>query len=189
MNRINQRTSADHLPARRAEPVARPRDRLWIDRITASAPANEATPTPLPTPIIPEKPVYTVQVGTVVQTLEFTGRASPVLEQELFFETSGNVGEVFVARGDWVQAGDVLAELDIDDLQKQLSQKQHQPGNAAAQAGAGPDRGHRSDHHRSDEVGGGAGRPGERQDHVGQRPGGRAGSRSPAPRPAWTTPS
>jgi multidrug efflux pump subunit AcrA (membrane-fusion protein) len=88
-----------------------------------SASANEATPTPLPTPIIPEKPIYTVQVGTVVQTLEFTGRASPVLEQELFFETSGNVSEVFVARGDWVQPGDVLAELDIADLEKQLSQQ------------------------------------------------------------------
>jgi multidrug efflux pump subunit AcrA (membrane-fusion protein) len=88
------------------------------------ASANEATPTPLPTPIIPEKPVYTVEVGTVVQTLEFTGRASPVLEQELFFQTSGNVGDVFVARSDWVQTGDVLAELDIADLQKQLSQKQ-----------------------------------------------------------------
>ncbi len=88
-----------------------------------NASANEATPTPLPTPIVPEKPVYTVEAGTVVQTLEFTGRASPVLEQELFFETNGNVSEVFVARGDWVQAGDVLAELDVEDLEKQLSQK------------------------------------------------------------------
>lgn len=87
------------------------------------ASSSEATPTPLPTPIVPEKPVYTVQVGTVVQTLEFTGRASPVLEQELYFETGGNVGDVFVARGDWVEAGDVLAELDIADLEKQLSQK------------------------------------------------------------------
>lgn len=84
---------------------------------------SQATPTPLPTPIIPEKPMYTVEVGTIVQTLEFTGRASPVLEQELFFETGGSVGDVFVARGDWVQPGDVLAELDIADLQKQLSQK------------------------------------------------------------------
>jgi multidrug efflux pump subunit AcrA (membrane-fusion protein) len=89
-----------------------------------STSADEATPTPLPTPIIPEKPIYTVEVGTVVQTLEFTGRASPTMEQELFFETNGNVSAVFVARGDWVTAGDVLAELDIDDLQKQLSQKQ-----------------------------------------------------------------
>ena len=92
-------------------------------RPKGTSPDNEATPTPLPTPVIPEKPVYTVQTGTVVQTLEFTGRASPVLEHELFFETKGNVGDVFVARGDWVQPGDVLAELDIDDLEKQLAQK------------------------------------------------------------------
>ncbi|MGD2207190.1 MAG: efflux RND transporter periplasmic adaptor subunit, partial [Anaerolineae bacterium] len=88
-----------------------------------SASASEPTPTPLPTPILPENPVYTVELGTVVQTLEFTGRASPVLQQELFFETGGNVGEVFVAAGDWGQAGQVLAELDIDDLQQQQSQK------------------------------------------------------------------
>jgi multidrug efflux pump subunit AcrA (membrane-fusion protein) len=92
-------------------------------RLEGASHDNEATPTPLPTPVVPEKPVYTVQAGTVVQTLEFTGRASPVLEHELFFETKGNVGDVFVARGDWVQPGDVLAELDINDLEKQLAQK------------------------------------------------------------------
>jgi len=90
----------------------------------AAAGAASGTPTPIPTPIIPEKPMYTVQTGTVVQTLEFTGRASPVKEQELFFETGGNVGDVFFARGDWVQPGDVVAELDIADLEKQLKQKQ-----------------------------------------------------------------
>jgi HlyD family secretion protein len=84
---------------------------------------REATPTPLPTPIVPEKPTYTVQLGTVIETLEFTGRASPVQEQELFFETAGNVGEVYVSRGDWVTTGDVLAELEVGDLQKQLDQK------------------------------------------------------------------
>ena len=91
-------------------------------RSAQSASAHDATPTPLPTPILPENPVYAVNVGTVVQTLEFTGRASPVLQQELFFETGGNVGEVFVETGDWVQTGQVLAELDIDSLQQQLSQ-------------------------------------------------------------------
>ncbi|MGQ9597925.1 MAG: HlyD family efflux transporter periplasmic adaptor subunit [Anaerolineae bacterium] len=94
-------------------------------RATAArgASANEATPTPVPTPIVPEKPTYMVQVGTVIETLEFTGRASPVQEQELFFETNGNVSDVYVARGDWVTAGDLLAELEISDLQKQLTQK------------------------------------------------------------------
>jgi multidrug efflux pump subunit AcrA (membrane-fusion protein) len=90
---------------------------------TGRTSAGDATPTPLPTPIVPEKPVYSVQAGTVVQTLEFTGRASPVLEQELFFETNGNVSEVFVARGDWVESGQVLAQLGIDDLQSQLAQR------------------------------------------------------------------
>jgi multidrug efflux pump subunit AcrA (membrane-fusion protein) len=89
-----------------------------------SAAASQATPTPLPTPIVPETPTYTVQTGTVVQTLEFTGRASPVQQQELSFETSGNVGDVYVSRGDWVESGDVLAELDVADLEKQLSQQQ-----------------------------------------------------------------
>jgi multidrug efflux pump subunit AcrA (membrane-fusion protein) len=86
--------------------------------------AASGTPTPIPTPIIPEKPMYTVQTGTVVQTLECTGRASPGKEQELFFETGGNVGDLFFARGDWVQPGDVVAELDIANLEKQLAQKQ-----------------------------------------------------------------
>ena len=86
--------------------------------------SGDATPTPLPTPVVLEKPTYTVELGTVVETLEFTGRASPVQEQELFFETGGNVSQVNVARGDWVKAGDVLAELEVDDLQKQLAQKQ-----------------------------------------------------------------
>ena len=86
--------------------------------------AGDATPTPLPTPVVLEKPTYTVELGTVVETLEFTGRASPVQEQELFFETGGNVSAVNVARGDWVKAGDVLAELEVDDLEKQLAQKQ-----------------------------------------------------------------
>ncbi len=88
-----------------------------------AAGAGEATPTPLPTPIVPEKPTYTVQVGTVVETLQFTGRASPVQQQELFFEMGGNVGAVYVARGDWVKAGDLLAELEISTLEKQLAQK------------------------------------------------------------------
>jgi multidrug efflux pump subunit AcrA (membrane-fusion protein) len=91
---------------------------------SGGASASEATPTPLPTPIVPENPMYTVQRGTVVETLEFTGRASPVLQQELFFETNGNVSEVYVARGDTVKAGDVLAELEVTDLEKQLAQKQ-----------------------------------------------------------------
>jgi len=103
----------------------------WLFAVTACGSAgagqtssNQATPTPLPTPIIPEKPIYTVQSGTVVRRLEFTGRASPLLEQELFFRADGFVSDVLVERGDWVQAGDVLAELEISGLEFQLAQQQ-----------------------------------------------------------------
>ena len=48
---------------------------------SSGASAGDATPTPLPTPIIPEKAAYTVETGMVVLTLEFMGRASPLLEQ------------------------------------------------------------------------------------------------------------
>jgi multidrug efflux pump subunit AcrA (membrane-fusion protein) len=82
---------------------------------------GQATPTPLPTPIVLEKPTYLVQRGTVIKTLEFTGRVSPVTEQELFFRTDGFVTDIFVARGDMVAAGEILAQLDIDDLENQLA--------------------------------------------------------------------
>ena len=88
---------------------------------TASQPADdEATPTPLPTPIVPTHPIYEVQRGEVIKIVQFTGRIAPVVEEELFFRTSGYVGTVLVERDDWVQAGDILAELETTDLQNQL---------------------------------------------------------------------
>lgn len=88
------------------------------------ASSSSATPTPLPTPIIPEKPIYPVQRGQVVKTLEFIGRVSPVQEQDLFFKSDGFVSSVNVARGDQIQAGDLLAELEIGELQNRLAQQQ-----------------------------------------------------------------
>jgi multidrug efflux pump subunit AcrA (membrane-fusion protein) len=76
------------------------------------------TPTPLPTPVVPEKPQYTVEVGTVVNALTFNGRISPVNEADLAFATSGLVSTVNVSEGDDVSAGTVLAELDISSEEK-----------------------------------------------------------------------
>ena len=81
-----------------------------------------ATPTPLPTPIVPTKPTYQVQRGEVVDKLDFTGRIAPVIEEELFFRTGGYVDVVYVKRNDEVQAGDILAELEVTDLKNQLAQ-------------------------------------------------------------------
>jgi len=76
-----------------------------------SAGAN-ATPTLVPTPVTVEKPVYTVQRGTVTRTVQLTGRVTPVQQQDLFFRSDGVVKEVLVQAGDTVQTGDVLARLD-----------------------------------------------------------------------------
>jgi multidrug efflux pump subunit AcrA (membrane-fusion protein) len=88
----------------------------------APAQDGKATPTPIPTPVVPDKPTYVVQRGEVARTLEFTARVSPISEEELIFRVSGYVGGVYVERDDWVKAGDLLAELEVTDLKNQLLQ-------------------------------------------------------------------
>jgi multidrug efflux pump subunit AcrA (membrane-fusion protein) len=67
---------------------------------------------------------YVVQRGQVVKKVEFTGRVSPVEETSLYFKAGGYIKRVLVERDDLVQAGDLLAELEIDDLLKQMAQSQ-----------------------------------------------------------------
>jgi multidrug efflux pump subunit AcrA (membrane-fusion protein) len=78
------------------------------------------TPTPIPTPIVPTKPVYEVQRGEVVKSSEFLGRVSPVVEEELFFNVSGRVRNLFIERDDVVTKGQILADLEIGDLEREL---------------------------------------------------------------------
>lgn len=91
---------------------------------TTSSSKNEPTPTPIPPPPIPEKPTYTVRAGEVVDSLSFTGRIAPVIEEELYFRDNGRVKQVFVERNDEIVAGTVMAELENDDLLRQLAQAQ-----------------------------------------------------------------
>ncbi|MHB1356242.1 MAG: efflux RND transporter periplasmic adaptor subunit, partial [Anaerolineae bacterium] len=89
---------------------------------SGSTSTNNEDPTAIPVPPVPEKPTYTVKLGTIVDSLNFTGRVSPSVQKELFFRTSGRVKQVMVERGDVVVSGTVLAELDNDDLLRQLAQ-------------------------------------------------------------------
>lgn len=87
-------------------------------------PAEGPTPTPLPPPPVPEISTYTVQRGTVIDQVVFSGRVSPVVEEELFFRTNGRVKGIYVQRDDYVEAGTLLAELENDDILRQLAQAQ-----------------------------------------------------------------
>ncbi len=92
---------------------------------TASPNQEQATPTPVPTAIIPTKPTYNVQRGEVIEEIQFSGRVAPVIQESLFFRSSGRVRNVYVEEGDTVTAGQVIADLEfLDDLERQLATDQ-----------------------------------------------------------------
>jgi multidrug efflux pump subunit AcrA (membrane-fusion protein) len=93
----------------------------------SAAPGANATPTSIPTPVVPSKPVYEVQRGDIVKEIEFAGRISPVQEKELFFREGGYVKNVFVSKGEMVSAGQVIAELEnLSNLEDQKASSQYQ---------------------------------------------------------------
>ncbi len=87
---------------------------------SAQVSSDEPTPTPIPTPAVPLKPTYTVRVGEIVKELIFSGRIAPVVEEELFFRANGRVRAIYAKRGDIVEQGFVLADLEIDDLEREV---------------------------------------------------------------------
>ena len=83
--------------------------------------AAEPTPTPIPTAQIAVKPTYTVQRGDVVKTATFSGRISPEKEEALYFRTDGRIRSVYFKRNETVKQGDVIAEYEIDALERELT--------------------------------------------------------------------
>ncbi len=73
------------------------------------------------TTIVPTRPItYQVQRGDIINTVEFGGQIAPLIEQPMFFRTSGRVDKVNVTKGDAVTAGQVLAELETGSLERAL---------------------------------------------------------------------
>jgi multidrug efflux pump subunit AcrA (membrane-fusion protein) len=91
---------------------------------SCSEQGGQSTPTPVPTPIAIQKPTYQVQNGTVANVLRLQGRVYPVNQQDLFFRSDGYVRTVNFSGGDRVNAGDMVAELELGDLDIQISQAQ-----------------------------------------------------------------
>jgi len=82
--------------------------------------ASGPTPTPIPPEPGVEQPTYTVRRGTVTRELEFTARVAPVQQADLFFRADGYLNRLPVKQDETVQKGQVLAELEMADLQRQL---------------------------------------------------------------------
>jgi RND family efflux transporter MFP subunit len=85
-----------------------------------SSSSQEVTPTPIPTAIEASNPTFTVQKGEVVSKLQFTGRVAPITQKDLFFKADGRVRNVFFERNAKVKAGDVIADLEIAAMERQL---------------------------------------------------------------------
>lgn len=87
-------------------------------------PLTEGEPTPIPTAIVPSRPVYEIQRGDVVDERTFFGRVTPIISQSLHFVHDGRVIATHYDRGDVVQEGDLIAELDTSALEEALSTAQ-----------------------------------------------------------------
>lgn len=92
----------------------------------------QATSTPFPTAPAVARPRYTVVRGDLVNPLEFTGRWQPRDQVTLAFDTNGTVRRVEVRRDDTVSQGQLLADLDIEQLEEQLEDAEFQLQSALA---------------------------------------------------------
>lgn len=84
-------------------------------------PASNPTSTPIPTAPAISRPTYLVQRGDVQEILKFTGRWQPRDQAQLSFEIAGTIRRVEVQRGATVNAGDLLADYQINELEGQLA--------------------------------------------------------------------
>ncbi len=75
-------------------------------------------------PPSPEYETYIVTRGDMDATISATGIIEPQQEVKLSFKMTGKVREILVAIGDSVQKGQLLAQLEDDELQLQLKQAQ-----------------------------------------------------------------
>lgn len=80
------------------------------------------TPTPVPTLVHYEPAIFTVERGPIVAQKSITGEIVPSKQDVLFFRTNGSVSRITVNSGALVKKGDLLAELQVDDVLNQLQQ-------------------------------------------------------------------
>lgn len=93
---------------------------LVVSGCRSATTAEIATPTPIPTPIVPTKPTYQVQRGEITKVLQFNGRIAPIAEESVFFRTSGRIRNVYVEKEEKVSTGKILADLEyLDNLERQ----------------------------------------------------------------------
>ncbi|MEK8129779.1 efflux RND transporter periplasmic adaptor subunit [Paenibacillus filicis] len=79
-------------------------------------------------PKLTKKPDYPVKTGTLELTARGSGKLMATVEEDLYFtdETSRRIKNLLVKSGDNVEQGQVIAELDVTELESELKQKRLQ---------------------------------------------------------------
>src|SRR5690606_24944108 len=92
----------------------------------ADAPVAQAEPVSTEPRVMQLHPseVHTVERGDLTSTLNFTGTIQPAQSADISAQVSGIATAVNVRSGQAVAAGQVLAQIDIRDLELQLRQQQ-----------------------------------------------------------------
>jgi len=70
------------------------------------------------------QPTAVVSRGSIEEMVSATGNVEAERQTTLAFETSGRIVQVLVEKGDTVEAGEILARLDTDSLEWQISRAQ-----------------------------------------------------------------
>ncbi len=81
---------------------------------------TQGEPTAVPTPVVPSKPVYQVERGTIRYERRFFGRIAPIVTESFGWTIDGRVLDVFVDAGVDVTAGQPLARLNTSALEEAL---------------------------------------------------------------------
>lgn len=88
--------------------------------------AEEALPTINP-PKLSKKPEYAVKTETLTTKVRGSGKLMSTQEEDIFFsDDNKRIKEVYVNAGDQVEAGQLIAELDVATLESDLRQKRLQ---------------------------------------------------------------
>jgi membrane fusion protein, macrolide-specific efflux system len=88
--------------------------------------AEEALPTINP-PKLSKKPEYAVKTETLTTKVRGSGKLMSEKEEDVYFtDADKRIKEVYVKTGDQVQAGQLIAELDVSSLETDLRQKKLQ---------------------------------------------------------------
>lgn len=105
----------------------------WLLLLTALLGACErlpgdvlVTPTPIPTPVPLPKAVHPVARGDIVDSVTLLGLVDSRRRENLSFRISGRLNRFHVRPGDSVEAGQLLAELDVGFLPHELAKAEKQ---------------------------------------------------------------